>query len=197
MSHVKFVHWAALMPNSDKLCNSFHVTGANRCLDFSLSLQAVCGSASWPCRMWPGYKELRFAKESVAHWRRSSAGWMPERTGRLFVRSGRRHPVTMRKASLRTLSMRRVCTLRHQAGAQYSEDAADELARRQALLVPSAIPYTLCLLISRIHSSRFSDWRRTFSSKFFDPQVPPRNLCFLVTLAVCSLVFAATDTAFC
>ena len=29
MSHVKFVHWAARMPNSDKLCNSFSAAGAN------------------------------------------------------------------------------------------------------------------------------------------------------------------------
>ena len=48
--------------------------------------------------------------------------------------------------------------------------AADELARRGALLVPSAIP---CLfpLIFRIHSSLFSDWRRAVSSKFFDTPV--------------------------
>ena len=47
-------------------------------------------------------------------------------------------------------------------------DAADELARRAALLVPSVISCSL----SRIHSSLFSDWRRTVSSKFFDTQVP-------------------------
>ena len=29
------------------------------------------------------------------------------------------------------------------------------------------------------------------------PRFPPRNLCSLVTLAACSLVFAATDTVFC
>ena len=51
-------------------------------------------------------------------------------------------------------------------------DAADELARRGALLAPFAIPCSLFLLISRIHSSLFSDWRRTVSSKFFDTQVP-------------------------
>ena len=51
-------------------------------------------------------------------------------------------------------------------------DAADELARRGAPLVPSAIPCSLSLLTSRIHSSLFSDWRRTVSSKFFDTQVP-------------------------
>ena len=51
-------------------------------------------------------------------------------------------------------------------------NAADELARWGALLVPSAIPCSLSLLISRIHSFLFSDWKRTVSSKFFDTQVP-------------------------
>ena len=50
-------------------------------------------------------------------------------------------------------------------------DSADELARRGALLVPSAIPCSLSSFISRIHSSLFSDWRHTVSSKFFDTQV--------------------------
>ena len=52
------------------------------------------------------------------------------------------------------------------------DDAADELARRGALLVPSAIPCSLSPLISGIHSSLFSDWRHIVSSKFFDTQVP-------------------------
>ena len=51
-------------------------------------------------------------------------------------------------------------------------DAADNLARRGALLAPSAIACNLSPLISRIHSRLFSDWRRTVSSKFFDTQVP-------------------------
>ena len=51
-------------------------------------------------------------------------------------------------------------------------EAVDELARRGALLAPSAIPCSLSPLISRIHSFLFSDWRRTVSSKFFDTQVP-------------------------
>ena len=120
VSHAKFVYGAARMPNSEKLCNSFRAAGTNGCLDFSLSLLAACGSVSWPCRTWPGSKELQLAKKSEAPWRPSSAGWMPEKTSRLSVGVGRRHPVTMRKASLRTLSIRRVCALRHQAGAQYS-----------------------------------------------------------------------------
>ena len=50
-------------------------------------------------------------------------------------------------------------------------DTADELARRGALLAPSATSCSLSLIF-RIHSSLFSDWRRTVSSKFFDTQVP-------------------------
>ena len=51
---------------------------------------------------------------------------------------------------------------------------ADELARRGALLAPSANPCSLSPFISCIHSCLFSDWRRTYSSKckFFDTQVP-------------------------
>ena len=51
-------------------------------------------------------------------------------------------------------------------------NTADELARRGALLAPSAIPCSLSPLISRIHSRLISDWRRTVSSKFFDTQFP-------------------------
>ena len=51
-------------------------------------------------------------------------------------------------------------------------DTADELARRGALLAPSAIPRSLSPLTSRIHSRFFSDWRHTVSSKYFDTQVP-------------------------
>ena len=88
MSHVKFVHWAAWMPNSE-LSNSFRAAGTNKCLDFSLSVLAAHDSVNWPCRMWSGSKEQRLAKESAAPWGRSSAGWMPERTGRLSVGVGR------------------------------------------------------------------------------------------------------------
>ena len=106
MSHVNFVHWAERMPDSDKLCNSFRAVGTNGCLDFSLSLLVACGSLSRSCRMWPGSKELGLANGSVASWRRRSAGWMPKKIGRLFVGVEGRHLVTMRKMSLRTLSMR-------------------------------------------------------------------------------------------
>ena len=49
-------------------------------------------------------------------------------------------------------------------------DAADEMARRGALLARCATPCSLSLLTSRIHSCLFSDWRHTISSQFFDTQ---------------------------
>ena len=51
-------------------------------------------------------------------------------------------------------------------------DAVVELARRGALLAPSAIPCSLSPFPSRIHFRLISDWRRTVSSKFFDTQIP-------------------------
>ena len=74
-------------------------------------------------------------------------------------------------------------------------DATDELVRRGALLVPTVIPCSLLLLIFRIHSSLFSDWRRTVSSKFFDTQVPlveteelvlPRHACCVLSRLCCN-----------
>ena len=75
-------------------------------------------------------------------------------------------------------------------------DAGDELARRRALLAPSAITFSLSPLISRL--SRTGGVLSYLNSLTYRlPQFAPRNLCSLVTLAVFSLVFAATDTAFC
>ena len=51
-------------------------------------------------------------------------------------------------------------------------NTADELARRGALLLSSAILCSLFPLISCGHPLLFSDWRRTVSSKFFDTQIP-------------------------
>ena len=55
-----------------------------------------------------GCKDTPLAKESVAPSWQISAGWIPESMDRWSVGVGRRHPVTMRKASCKTLSMRRV-----------------------------------------------------------------------------------------
>ena len=101
------------------------------------------------------------------------------------------------------LSSLSFCSIRLQWVPGYSflpgNDAGDKLARRGALLAPSAIPCSLSPSTSCIHSCLFSNWRRTVSSSYLThrfPRSPPRNLCSLVMLAVSSLVFAATDTAF-
>ena len=68
------------------------------------------------------------------------------------------------------------CSIRLQWVPRHSflpgNDAADKLAKRGVLLASSAIHCSLPPLISRTHSCRFSDWRRTVSSKSFDKQVP-------------------------
>ena len=66
-------------------------------------------------------------------------------------------------------------------------DAADELARRGALLAPSAIPCSLLPLVSTVVLSRTGgvlSHRSSLTHKF--PQFPPRSLCSLVMLAVLS-----------
>ena len=92
-------------------------------------------SPSWSRR--PG-SWARQAKNSVALFRRSSVGVIPDRTNRLSVDVRRRHSVTMRKTSLMSLSLRRVWALRLQTGAQYS--AAEWIKAKVAIrndLVPA------------------------------------------------------------
>ena len=82
------------------------------------------------------------------------------------------------------------CSIRLQWVPEHSfllgNDMANELARRGALHVPSAIPCSL----SRIHSCLFSDWRHTVSSKYFDTQVPfnfHRGSCATSSCLLCPL----------
>jgi len=63
----------------------------------------ICAIYEWS--ICPGSMEWR-AGENVAPLRRSSAGWMPARIGRLSTGVGRRHPVTIHKSSLMAGSMR-------------------------------------------------------------------------------------------
>jgi len=79
----------------------------NGCLDLRRRASALDGRASAEWSRCPGFMARR-ARDSVAPMRRSSAGWMPARIGRLSAGVGRRHPVTIRKALLMVGSIRRV-----------------------------------------------------------------------------------------
>ena len=85
------------------------------------------------------------------------------------------------------------CSIRLQWIPEHSflpgNDAADKLARRGALLAPSAIPCSVSPLTSRIHSCLFSDWRCTASSKFVDTGSPDfhRGTCAPSSCSLCSL----------
>ena len=79
-------------------------------------------------------------------------------------------------------------------------DVADKLARRGALLAPSAIPCSLSSLISHItllfsRTGGILSHRNSVTHR--SPQFPPRNLYSLAMLVVSSLVYSATDTAYC
>ena len=123
-NHYALHWWSAqcavrmLLSSSDALM-SCCAANTNGCLNLRWRAFAPGGQMSAEWRRCPGSMARR-AGDSVAPLRRSSAGWMPARIGRLSAGVGRRHPVTARKASLMTRSMRRVWALRHQAGAQYS-----------------------------------------------------------------------------
>ena len=102
---------------SDELMSC--AAGTNGCLNSRRRVfpQGRKVSAEWS--RCPG-SIARRARDSVSPLRRSSAVWMLARIGRLSTGVGRRHPVTIRKASLLPESMRWLCTQRHPARAQCS-----------------------------------------------------------------------------
>ena len=92
------------MPSLEKLSKRLRAAGTNERLDLSLT---------WRVSDLKDHTRYDRGPEIHSEPRRVSlpfceAGWVPESIGRWSVGMGRRHPVTMRKASFKTLSMRRV-----------------------------------------------------------------------------------------
>ena len=81
--------------------------GANGCLDLRRRASALDEQMSAEWRRCPGSMARR-ARDNVAPLRGRSGGWIPARIGRLSTGEGRRHQVTIRKASLMAGSIRRV-----------------------------------------------------------------------------------------
>jgi len=121
-AHSAFHRWSAqcaarVLLLSDELMSC--AAGTTGCLNLRLLAFALNGWVSSEWSKCPGSMAWR-AGDCVAPLWRSSAGWMPVRIGRLSAGVGRRHPVTICKASLMAASMRHIWALRHQTGAQYS-----------------------------------------------------------------------------
>ena len=72
--------------------------------------EAPCILTRWTGEQWSRCSGAiaRRDRDSVAPLRRSSVGWASARQGRLSAGVGRKHPVTIRKASLMARSLRRV-----------------------------------------------------------------------------------------
>jgi len=91
---------------SEKLMN-WCATGTNGCFDLRRRASALRGWVSAGWSRCPGSMARR-PRDSVAPLPRSPGVLMSTRIGRLSVGVGRRHPVTIRKASLMAGSLRRV-----------------------------------------------------------------------------------------
>ena len=101
-NHTAFHRWSAqsaarMLLLSDEMM-SCCAAGTNGCLDLRRRTSALGGQVSSEWSRCPGAMAWR-AKDSVTLLRRSSAGWMPARIGRLSADVGRRHPVTIPKTS--------------------------------------------------------------------------------------------------
>jgi len=95
----RYVHSVAVLLLPPDGLMSCCAAATNGCLDLRCHTFRLDGQvrAEWsrcPCSM------ARYARDSVASLRRSSASWMASRIGRLFAGAGRRHLVIICKAPL-------------------------------------------------------------------------------------------------
>ena len=97
--HWRSTHCAVrILLLSEKLM-SCCAASTNGCLHLRRHATALDGRVRAEWNRCPG-SMARHPRDSVAPLRRSSAGWMPAKIGRLSAGVGRRHPVTIRKVSL-------------------------------------------------------------------------------------------------
>ena len=160
------------------------------CLSFSAEACAILHALCWS---WQHQQVCHFSSLLLLSDSRSVLATLPSPPS--FLSSQTLWQVWQELSSLSSWSIR----LQWVPGHSFlpGNNAADELARQGALLAPSAIPFSLLPLISTLVVSRIGgilSHRSSLTHRF--PRFPPRNLCFLVMLAVSSLVYAATDTAF-
>ena len=141
-NHPAFHWWstqiaALLLLSSDEVM-SCCAACTNRCLDLGCRAFPTGERVRAEWSRSPGHA-ARCVRDNVAPLKRSSTGWMPARIGRLSAGLGRNHPVTIRKASLMSGSVKWAWALRHQAGAQ---DSAVEWARAKVAVrnVAAAAP---------------------------------------------------------
>jgi len=168
-AHSAFHWWSAqctarMLLLSDELM-SCCTAEAHGCRDLRRRASAFDGWVSAEWSRCPGCMARR-SRDSVAPLRRSSAGWMPARIGRLSAGVGRRNPVKIYKASLMAESMRRVWALRHQTGAQYSTvECTRARVAVHRVIAPAPQPEPASHLRSAIHDVSFlrsdSRWRDT------------------------------------
>ena len=89
----------------------------------------------------------------------------------------------------------------HRTLVSLGNDATDKLARRGSTTCTLHLAHAVCPILSLVSTLVFSRTGGVLSRLNFLthrlPRFPPRNLCFLVTLAVFFLNYAGTNTAFC
>ena len=124
-------HCAARRLLSEKLMSCW-AAGTNGCLHLRRRASALDGRVSAEWSRCPGSMARR-PRDNVAPLRRSLAGWMLVRIGRLSAGAGRRHPVPIRKASLMAGSMSWEWALRHHTGDSSVERTSARVAVRKVV----------------------------------------------------------------
>ena len=159
---------SAFLPTALSLCGTeatLSFSAGPVCSNFSAQACAILHALCWSRQH---HKVCHFSSLLLLSDSRSVLATLSSPTS--FLLSQTLWQIWQKLSSLSFCSIRLLWVPRHSF--LPGNDAADELDRRGALPASSAIPCSLSPLISRIHSSLLSDWRRTASSKFFGPQVP-------------------------